>query len=274
MADDRWADRSYLRDVQYRTDANLAARQSIYEYQHPRLDLPALILDLAAPSPGEVIADVGCGNGAYLASLARRGFAGRVIGADLSFGMLEAARRGMRTAHAARAADGASAAGGAALVAADAAALPLRDGCADLTFANHMLYHVPDPAAAVRELRRVTRPGGRVVVALNGADHLTELRALIGAVDAWGSRPPGERLRLDGGEALLRTVFSSVTRHDFTGELRIPGPEPIVGYIRSMARTQELADPGQLIAQVLSMLPNDPGRLFRVTTHSGCLICA
>lgn len=275
MADDWWADRSYLRDVQYRTDANLAARQSIYEYQHPRLDLPALILDLAAPSPGEAIADVGCGNGAYLARLARRGFAGRVIGADLSFGMLEAARRGMRTVHAARAADGASAAaGGAALVAADAAALPLRDGCADLTFANHMLYHVPDPAAAVRELRRVTRPGGRVVVTLNGADHLTELRALIGAVDAWGSPPPGERLRLDGGEALLRTVFPSVTRHDFTGELRIPGPEPIVGYIRSMARTQELADPGQLVAQVLSMLPNDPGRLFRVTTHSGCLICA
>lgn len=265
---DRWADRSYLRDVQYRTDANLAARQSIYEYQHPRLDLPALILDLAAPSPGDVIADVGCGNGAYLARLARRGFAGRVIGADLSFGMLEAARRGIRPVHAARAA------GGVALVAADAAALPLRDGCADLTFANHMLYHVPDPAAAVRELRRVSRPGGRVVVTLNGADHLTELRALIGAVDARGSRPPGERLRLDGGEALLRTVFPSVTRHDFTGELRIPGPEPIVGYIRSMARTQKLADPGQLIAQVLSMLPNDPGRLFRVTTHSGCLICA
>jgi hypothetical protein len=34
-----WTDRSCLQDVQYRTDANLAARQSIYAYQHPRLDL-------------------------------------------------------------------------------------------------------------------------------------------------------------------------------------------------------------------------------------------
>lgn len=79
-----WADRDFLRDVQYRTDANLAARQSIYAYQHPRIDLPARILDVAAPAGGETVADIGCGNGAYLAELARPGFAGRVIGADLS----------------------------------------------------------------------------------------------------------------------------------------------------------------------------------------------
>lgn len=87
-----WADRDFLRDVQYRTDANLAARQSIYACQHPRIDLPARILDVAAPAGGETVADIGCGNGAYLAELARRGFAGRVIGADLSAGILTAAR--------------------------------------------------------------------------------------------------------------------------------------------------------------------------------------
>src|SRR5689334_18707168 len=54
-----WADRAFLRDVQYQTDANLAARQSIYAYQHPRLDLPARVLDLAAPRAGETVADVG-----------------------------------------------------------------------------------------------------------------------------------------------------------------------------------------------------------------------
>jgi hypothetical protein len=36
--DDRlWTDRSWLREVEYRTDANLAARQSIHAHQHPRL---------------------------------------------------------------------------------------------------------------------------------------------------------------------------------------------------------------------------------------------
>jgi len=245
--------------VQYRTDANLAARQSIYAYQHPRIDLPARVIDLAAPRAGETIADVGCGNGAYLAELARRGFAGRVIGADLSPGMLAAARRGAPDA--------------AALLVADAAELPLRDGRADLTFANHMLYHVPDPAAAARELRRVTRPGGRVVVVLNGADHLRELRALLEAAYGDDTPKPGDRLRLDAGEALLRTVFPSVVRHDFTGELRIPDPEPVAECVRSMSRTLALADPDRLVEAVLSSLPNDAGRLFRVTTHAGCLVC-
>src|SRR5215469_5211697 len=43
-------DPSWLRDVQYRSDANLAARQAIYAYQHPRLNLPAWALELAVPS--------------------------------------------------------------------------------------------------------------------------------------------------------------------------------------------------------------------------------
>jgi hypothetical protein len=42
-----WTDRSTLTESQYRTDANLAARQSIYSYQQPPLDLAELVVDLA-----------------------------------------------------------------------------------------------------------------------------------------------------------------------------------------------------------------------------------
>ena len=41
------ADRDFLRGRQYRTDANLAARQSIYACQHPRAGLPARVLACA-----------------------------------------------------------------------------------------------------------------------------------------------------------------------------------------------------------------------------------
>jgi SAM-dependent methyltransferase len=87
-----WDDRAFLRGTQYKTDANLAARQSIYAYQHPRINLAARVLDLAAPAPSDIIVDVGCGNGMYLAELSKRGRAGRVLGVDLSLGMLAAAR--------------------------------------------------------------------------------------------------------------------------------------------------------------------------------------
>ncbi|HEX4291493.1 MAG TPA: methyltransferase domain-containing protein, partial [Trebonia sp.] len=205
---DPWHTPAFLRDVQYRTDANLAARQSIYAYQHPRLDLQARVTDLAAPAPGETVADVGCGNGAYLAELARRGFAGRVLGLDMSLGMLAAAR-GRLASVAPPARSGAAGPPGAAappetvgppgeatgqlggvtLIGADATALPLPDAVADLTFAMHMLYHLPDPSQGLRELRRVTRPGGRVVIGLNAPDHLRELREIVGAARGdgrWG----------------------------------------------------------------------------------------
>jgi SAM-dependent methyltransferase len=252
---DPWTDQSYLRDSQYKTDVNLAARQSIYAYQRPRIDLARETLDLARPDGREVVADIGCGNGRYLAELVRRGHAGPVLGADMSPGMLLAARdRAPR----------------AALLVADATALPVRDAAAGLTLAMHMLYHVPEPERAVRELRRITRPGGRVIVGLNGADHLRELRGLIAEALASLGRPPvqpRERIGLDQGELLLRSQFTSVTRHDFESQLRVPDAEPIAAYVRS-----RVPDAGPLAAAVLGRLPADPAR-FPITTHSGCLVC-
>src|SRR6266481_8185883 len=123
-------DRAYLTEVQYRTQANLAARQSVYACQHPAINLAAAALDLAALSGAETVLDVGCGNGSYLAELVRRGHARPLVGADLSAGMLIVAR---------------AVAPAAWMIRADAAAVPLTDAATDLTLAPHMLYHVPDP---------------------------------------------------------------------------------------------------------------------------------
>lgn len=257
-----WTDRSCLRDLQYRTDANLAARQAIYAYQRPKLDLPPAVLGLVALRGDETVADVGCGNGAYLAELARRGHCGPVLGVDFSAGMLRAAR---------------SRAPRASLIAGDAGALPLRDDASRLTLAMHMLYHLPEPAVAVRELRRITRPGGRVLVVLNGEDHLRELRDLITAAvrPSSGPEPPlRERLRLDAGETLLASQFASVARHDFTGELVVPGPGPVEDYVRSMIISQDQADPRALAAAVGGLVPAGHGQPFRIRTHTGCLVCS
>jgi SAM-dependent methyltransferase len=282
---DPWNNPAFLRDVQYRTDANLAARQSIYAYQHPRIDLQARVIDLAAPAPGATVADVGCGNGAYLAELARRGIGGRVLGLDMSLGMLAAARdRLTSVAVSARSgvagssdvadpAETAGSPGDVALLAADATALPLSDGVADLTLAMHMLYHVPDPSQAVRELRRVTRPGGRVVIGLNGLGHLRELREIVADARGDGRWGRGERVTLDDGEVLTRSCFSTVTRHDFVAELRITDPEPIADYVRSMSGTQHGAAPERLVAGVVSRFPAGSGAVLTITTHAGCLIC-
>jgi SAM-dependent methyltransferase len=261
-----WDDRAYLRGTQYKTDTNLAARQSIYACQQPRLDLAARVLDLAGPAPSDTIADVGCGNGMYLAELTGRGLPGQVLGVDLSLGMLAAARQRLAALTGPWGGARVTLAGG------DATALPLRDRAADLTLAAHMLYHVPEPADALRELRRVTRPGGRVVLVLNGAGHLRQLRTAIAVALGDAGAPRGERVTLDDGESMARSLFGQVARHDFTTELRVPAPEPIADYVRSLPGTRP-ADLTDLAATVAATFRKTPEGHYLISTHTGCLIC-
>lgn len=257
-----WTNQPFLRGVQYATDRNLAARQSIYAYQEPRFDLPAAVFDALDLAGAETVADVGCGNGRYLAELGRRGHQGSLVGIDASPGMLAAARGGSPAAG---------------FAVGDAVALPLRDGAAGLTLAMHMLYHLPDPAAAIAELRRVTKPGGRVVLGLNDTDHLHQMRSVINAVLIEHGRDPDriahERVWLGLGAELAADVFESVVRVDFVGELKLPDPGPVASYVRSMSVNLGHDDQDQIIAEVVSRLEFGADGYFRVKTHSGCLIC-
>ncbi len=255
-----YTDQAYLRTVQYATDGNLAARQSIYAFGDPVIDLPAAVLDSLRLEGTELVADIGCGNGAYLAELTRRGHRGRLVGVDASPGMLASAR---------------PKAPAAALVTGDAMTLPLRTGQAQVTLAMHMLYHMPDPQQVLRELRRIT--AGRVVIALNCGDHLAELRLLIRTVLAERGHEPGhaaaERLTLTDGAALAAGCFSSVDPHEVTSQLKVPGPDPVARYVTSMGLPISPAEHDAVAAEVTARADFTTTGVFTVTTHSGWLSC-
>ncbi|WP_268240455.1 demethylmenaquinone methyltransferase [Mangrovihabitans endophyticus] len=97
--------------------------------------------------PGERVLDVGAGTGVSTVEFERAGaFA---VGADLSTGMLRAGRQTGRAVP---------------LVAGDALRLPFPDGTFDAVTISFALRNVVDTGAALRELGRVTRVGGRLVV--------------------------------------------------------------------------------------------------------------
>lgn len=103
----------------------------------------------AEVTPGSIVADVGTGTG-FLAEAALDAGA-RVIGVDISDGMLaEVSNRFADRAFEARRGD--------------AAALPLADGEVDAVVANMVLHHASDPPAAIREMARTLKPGGRLVI--------------------------------------------------------------------------------------------------------------
>jgi SAM-dependent methyltransferase len=90
------------------------------------------------------VAEVGCGDGALLAELSRRGLGGSLAGFEISEAALELAR----DRHVPRVER---------LAAFDGARLPARDGEFDLGVLSHVLEHAPDPVALLRETARVAR---------------------------------------------------------------------------------------------------------------------
>jgi demethylmenaquinone methyltransferase/2-methoxy-6-polyprenyl-1,4-benzoquinol methylase len=103
-----------------------------------------------APSSGERVLDVATGTGLVAAELARSGCA--VVGVDQSPEMLAAARRRFARAATERVE----------LVEGEAEELPFASASFDALTFTYLLRYVEDPAATMRELARVVRPGGRV----------------------------------------------------------------------------------------------------------------
>ena len=117
-------------------------------------DLPAYaaaITQARIPEHGTVI-DVGCGTGRALPALRQAvGPGGTVIAVDLTPEMLRHARARGRAA-------------GAGLILADVRQLPFASASADAVFAAGLIPHLPDAEAGLRQLARVTRPGGLLIL--------------------------------------------------------------------------------------------------------------
>ena len=135
---------------------------------------------LGAAGRGRRVLDVGFGNGLVLQHLQGR-FDERV-GVDLA---LNAHALGLRKQ-------------GIRVLKADAAkGLPFRAGHFDLVVSLDVIEHVFDPAEFLRELRRVLRPGGKLVVSTPNVRYLKQLWRI--AVQGRGPATSGEDLGWDGG---------------------------------------------------------------------------
>jgi SAM-dependent methyltransferase len=108
---------------------------------------------------GDRVLDVGCGAGRHAFACYRRG--ARVIALDRDAAEVAGVNAMFAAmAEAGEAPEGASAQA----VRGDAYALPFPDASFDCVVAAEVLEHLPDDARAIRELRRVLRPGGRIAV--------------------------------------------------------------------------------------------------------------
>ena len=114
----------------------------------------AAAVDALGPVPTPLVVDVGCGTGPLFPLLRQRGLV--PVGVETN---ADAARQA------------AARPGGTALQVGAAPRLPFRSAVVGGIVAQHLIEHLADPDAAVRDWRRVLRPGGRVVILTPNRDH-------------------------------------------------------------------------------------------------------
>ncbi len=160
--------------------------------------------------PGGFILDVGCGPGLYVEHLAVSGY--RVLGIDYSLGMLTRARR-----HLGRP--------GAAFAAGEIYALPCRDAAADALITIGVFQHLRDAPRALRELRRVTTPGGILFLdTLNGWSVQGLLAEIREGWRRFRTGRPRHAVRYRAGRLLRTLRDTGFVRPRVTGIYILPRP--------------------------------------------------
>ena len=161
---------------------------------------------LAGEAHGPVV-DVGCGTGALMALLQQRGLP--VVGVDVSPAQLSQ--------------------GAGARVRADAARLPFPDHSFGGVAALYMLYHMPDPVAAIAECHRVLRPGGLFAACSPSRYDDPEL---VEAVPGYAATLDAMSFDSDDGPALIEDVFGNVEVDRWDGPYtRLPDRDAVELYL-------------------------------------------
>jgi ubiquinone/menaquinone biosynthesis C-methylase UbiE len=199
---------------------DLAATDYESLWQVQLTDARKALLEFAAPAAGERVLDIACGTGLVAFEAAQRvGPSGQVLGIDLSGRMTESAQ------HRAQALGQSNCS----FLRMDGEALALADASFDLVLCSLGLMYMPDPEQALREMRRVLRPGGRVSLAVWGERANCGWAALFPIIDAEVASEVcplffrhGQRDSL--ARACALAGFESVQHRRITTRLKFAGP--------------------------------------------------
>lgn len=227
---DKLQDSEYLKRNQYRDSSRLQSRIDLHrDYSTGSENWFQWVFNrFKIPSQARIL-EIGCGPGhLWVENLNRLPADWSVTLTDFSEGMLRETHRQLGKLP-----------GQFWLAAADARKLPFPAQTFHAAIANHMLYHVPDRSAALREIRRILRPQGTFYAATVGMDHMQDLAELVSQFApeaAEGFQESKNPFTLDNGPDQLRGFFDRVQVDRHPSDLRVTRANPLVDYVLSSFR--------------------------------------
>ena len=233
MATTGISDSARLLREQYKDGSNLSARIRLHQrFSTNRYGQMRWMFDRIRIAEDARVLELGCGTGVLWRGSVEVPRGWRVILTDMSGGMLQETR-----AHLARLGRAFT------YMQADAQSIPFRDESFDAVIANHMLYHVPDIARALDEVRRVLKPGGFCYAATMGVANMREMNDLSARFFSIPRMTESAaRFGLESGEAYMRRAFSEVTLERYPDSLVITEAAPLMDYICSMRVRSRITD--------------------------------
>src|SRR5258706_8894120 len=218
----------YLLKSQYKDSSNLQARIQIHKrFSTNKYSFHRWVFDhFNIPRPARIL-EAGCGPGhLWTQNIDRIPEDWDITLSDFSAGMLQEAQSNLSNSQ-----------GHFTFQLFDIQSIPFENEHFDTVIANHMLYHVPDRAKALSEIRRVLKPGGRFYAVTNGESHMQEIYDLL---KKFTPEMPGPRdysfslqFGLENGGDQISQWFNKVTLHRYEDGLVVTEAGPLIAYVLS-----------------------------------------
>ena len=231
----KFTDLQYLKTDQYKDSSNLDARAMLHErFSTNPYGWFKWIFDKLERLPANAkILELGCGHGLlWKNNVDRIPFTWDITLSDLSSGMLDSAWRNLVVTGRSYQ-----------FKEIDAQDIPFEDETFDAVIANHMLYHVPDRAKVIAEIKRVLKTGGHFFATTVGDNHMKEITDWFRKIhksSIWDSF--ANLFTLENGLDQLKPFFPNVTMSRYEDNLHLTELEPLVAYFRSGVRAGELSE--------------------------------